>query len=115
MDYSLLLLLARLGCHVRGVAQLSALRSFAAMRHDRKRPARRVFSRSPWSLVRYGLAGPPSGGPAAALSALPNAQGVRLFDGQFGPASFLNVPLLENRPPVPIDGPPKNQEKNASS
>jgi hypothetical protein len=31
------------------------------------------------------------------------------------PASVVKVPLFENQPLMPIDGPPKNQEKNANS
>lgn len=34
---------------------------------------------------------------------------------QTGPASLVNVPLLEYQPFTPSDCPPKNQEKNASS
>ncbi len=31
------------------------------------------------------------------------------------PASVVKVPLSEYQPLMPIDGPPKNQEKNANS
>jgi hypothetical protein len=34
---------------------------------------------------------------------------------QGGPASVKKVALLENQPWIPIDGAPKNHEKNASS
>jgi hypothetical protein len=34
---------------------------------------------------------------------------------QGAPASVVKVPLFENQPLMPMDGPPKNQEKNANS